>query len=176
MKFSDILGKAIEIICDDEIALDTDSKKRTKLISCGNMVYQELVEQFVPLKNNELLEFADGILMYANFAKPIKDILYIKKNGTSHNFSMYPSYVSCPIKGIAEVGYIYHAEEVGIDDDIVLPPQFNENILALGISSEYFYRSGLCDEAIFYKNRYDNAVINLTRKRASIHIKGCGLL
>lgn len=176
MILRDVLEKALDIICDDEIDLNVSSKKLTKLISCGNMIYQELVEQYVPLKNKEELEFVDGVLLYSAFAKPVKDILSIKKSGFAYNFVMYPSYVNCNVNGNAQVNYVYHGGELSIDDNIILPPQFSENILAMGVASEYFYRSGLCDEAIFYKNRYDNAIINLTRKKSSINLKGRNLI
>lgn len=171
MKLRDILIKSLDIISDDEIDLDIQSKKLTKLISCGNMIYQEIVEQYMPLKIKETLKFKDGVLLYSDFSENVKDILSIRKNGENLNFTLYPSYVYCDLDGTAEVKYIFHPKEAELTDELVLLPQFTPNIIAMGVASEFFYRSGLLDEAIFYKNRYDNAVLNLTRKRSSIQLK-----
>jgi hypothetical protein len=84
---------------------------------------------------------------------------------------MYPLFVECDIEGAAEVRYVHHPAEVGIDDSIVLPPNYSVAVLALGVVSEYCYRIGHLDEAIFYKNRYDTAIINLSRQLKSVNVR-----
>jgi hypothetical protein len=168
---SDILEKAIAIICDDDIDLTVSSTKLTKLISCGNLIYSELTEEYVQLKKSEEISFSDGIAKYTLFSESVKDIREIVKDGLKRTFRIYPSYVECDIDGDAEVVYTYHADELGLADEVVLSPQFTAAILATGVASEYFYRSGLTDEAAFYKNRYDTSVVNLTRQNKSIELK-----
>jgi hypothetical protein len=85
---------------------------------------------------------------------------------------VYPNYVCCSLKqGKAKVRYCYHPKDLKAVDTVILPPQFTASVLALGVCSEYFYRSGLIDEAAFYKNRYDTSVINLTRHQKSLDLK-----
>jgi hypothetical protein len=84
---------------------------------------------------------------------------------------MYPLYVESDINGDAEVSYLYHSDELTLEDTVLLPPQYTAFVLANGIAAEYFYRSGLTDEAVFYKNRYDTAVLNLSRRRQSVTLK-----
>lgn len=171
MKLRDVLEKAIAIINDD-IDLNTPSVKLTKLIKCANTVYAELVEEYSYLKREEEAEFVDGRALFGQFAKTVKDITGVYKNGIKYPFTVYPDCVkSEKLNGKAVVRYVYHAPEAGIDDALELPPQFSAHVLANGVAAEYFYRSGLIDESAFYKNRYDISVINLTRKNKPIELK-----
>ncbi len=171
MIIKDILRKAIEIICDDEIDLDSLSKKRDKILSCGQMILSELTEEFVHLRECEKMSVTDGRIYYTEFDKNVKDIIGIYKNGVKVDFAIYPLYVECDATGIVEVKYVYHLDEIDMDSEINLPPMYTKNLIAIGIASEYFYRSGLIDEGIFYKNRYDNALTNISRKRSRINVK-----
>lgn len=167
MTLREVLVKTVGIICDDDIDLDIDSKKRKKLLSCANTIYQELVELYIELKSKEKLLICDGKIFYSNFAKRVKDIISIHKNGIKQTFKLYPLYLEIDEKGEVEIKYTYVPDILSLDDELVLPPPYTENMLSMGVASEYFYRSGLSDEAIFYKNRYDNALLNLSRKRNS---------
>lgn len=171
MTVREVLTKVLGIICDDDIDLCVDSKKRKRLIDCTNTIYQELTEQYIELKTKEKIEVCDGKIYYATFSKRIKDILSINKNDIKQEYKLYPTYLEIDIKGEVEIKYTYLPTELTLDNELILPPPYTENMLAMGISSEYFYRSGLVDEAIFYKNRYDNALVNLSRKRNSFVLK-----
>lgn len=171
MTLREVLVKTIGIICDDDIDLDIESKKRKKLLDCANTIYQELVELYIDLKNKEKIIISDGKILYSTFSKRIKDILSIYKNGIKQTFRLYPLFIEIEEKGEVDVKYTYLPENLSLEDDLVLPPPYTENMLAMGIASEYFYRSGLIDEAIFYKNRFDNALLNLSRKRSSFELK-----
>ncbi|MDD4315928.1 MAG: hypothetical protein PHC84_02080 [Clostridia bacterium] len=171
MILREILNKTVEIIGDDDINLDTESKKRTRLLACANMIYHELTTEYVQLKNRETVTFSDKRVYYPEFSKKVKDILGVYKNGASVEFRLFPLYVEADLEGGAEVSYLYHSDELALGDSVLLPPQYTAFVLANGIASEYFYRSGLTDEAVFYKNRYDTAILNLSRRRQSITLK-----
>lgn len=171
MILRDILEKVIEIIGDEDIDLDTESRKRTRLLACANMIYHELTTEYVQLKNREIINFSDKRAYYSAFSKRVKDVLGVYKNSQAVEFRLYPLYVESDIYGDAEVSYLYHSDELTIEDTVLLPPQYTAFVLANGMASEYFYRSGLTDEAIFYKNRYDTSVLNLSRRRQSVTLK-----
>lgn len=170
MTLKDALKKALEIIGDDDIDLDTTDTPAgnlKKLISCGNMIYGELTEEYAFLRNEEEVNFVDGKFAVSNLQKPLKEIIRIKNHDRNIPYKLFPSYIELggKISGNFTVIYTYHASELGLNDALVLPQSFTAASVAAGIASEYFYRSGLIDEALFYKNRYDNTVLNLTRKR-----------
>lgn len=171
MTVKEVLTKTIGIICDEDIDLDVDSKKRKRLVDCLDTVYQELMEQYIELKTKEEINVNDGKIYYTAFSKRLKDIISIHKNGMKQDYKLYPAYLEIDQIGGVEIRYTYLPEQIGIGDELILPPPYTENMLAMGIASEYFYRSGLIDEAIFYKNRYDNALVNLSRVRNSFTLK-----
>lgn len=167
MTLKDALKKALEII-GEEIDLDAEEPdgKLKKLISCGNMIYGELTEEYVFLRHVEEVAGRDGKIDFADLSKPLKEVIRIKVGDRNIPYTALKGYA---IVGVSSpkytVLYSYHAEELDIDDEMLLPDTFTPSAIATGIASEYFYRSGLYDEALFYKNRYDNTVLNLTRKR-----------
>lgn len=171
MIFKDILVKAAEIIGDSDFDFEEPETKTEKLISCGKMIYAELCEEYVHLKHKETLNVTDGRIYYSDFTKDVKDVMTVKKNETVLPFTLYPLFLAVATEGDAEVSYVYHPEEPTLEDELDLPPTFTASILAVGVASEYFYRSGLIDEAVFYKNRYDNSLLNLTRKRGYVKLK-----
>lgn len=171
MIFKDILVKAAEIIGDSDIDFTAPEEKTEKLISCGKMIYTELTEEYVHLKHKEMLPVNDGRIYYSEFTKAVKDVMKIKKDGVICPFTLYPLFVAVEEEGDVEVSYVYHAEEPALEEELDLPPIFTSSVLSVGVASEYFYRSGLIDEAVFYKNRYDNSLLNLTRKRGYVKLR-----
>jgi len=171
MILKDVLEKAKGIICDDEINLEEDSKKRKKLIDCASLIYRELTEQYIELKTKEKLYVENDKIYYSAFSKKVKDIINISKDGQKVGFKLLPTYLECVEKGEVEIKYVYNTDELELTDEIILPPPYTDNMLSMGIASEYFFRSGLIDEALFYKNRYDNALINMSRRRNGFILK-----
>jgi len=168
MTLKDALKKALEII-GEEIDLEaagepTGSLK--KLISCGNMIYGELTEEYVFLKRSEDIAVTDGKIKFSDLSKPFKEVIRIKIDGVNVPYRVCDDGITVGKKAaIVTVIYTYHASPLKLTDEMILPPTFTAGSIASGIASEYFYRTGLIDEALFYKNRYDNTVLNLTRKR-----------
>lgn len=173
MTLLDILTKAAEIIGDADIVLtDADDSKTKKLISSANFIYRELTEEYVHLKYCENLTVRDGRLYYSEFTKPVKDVMKVKRNGREIGFKLYPLYLAADEDGEVSVSYVYHPYELSaLNQEAELPPQYTPSAIAAGVASEYYYRSGLYDEGLYYKNRYDNTVLNLSRKRNPIKIK-----
>jgi len=171
MTLKEVLEKAAAIICDDEIDLNVQSKKRDKLVSCGNMIYQELTQEYVHLKTTDTLSIDDKRIYYSAFPKAVKEILSIYVNGAEVSFEQEPLFVRVDApSGKCEVRYVYNVPEVNLSDTLTLPPQYTATILAVGVAAEFFFRSGLSDEAIFYKNRYDTSLINLSRKKRPLTV------
>lgn len=156
---------------EEEVSVETPSAKLNKLIDCANMVYAELTLEYVHLKTRENLVFSEGRAYYDGFKERVREVLAVFSGGKKVPFTMYPLYVEADAEGEAEVVYNYYLGELELTDEMILPPQYTEYVLAVGVVSEYYYRTGLVDEAIFYKNRYDTAVTNLSRKVKSVRVK-----
>ena len=80
-------------------------------------------------------------------------------------FNVFSEYVEVEdgYSGEVEVEYLYYVCPETNADPLILPPQFTEYIMAVGAAAEYFYRSSLIDEALFFRNRFESGVNNLSR-------------
>lgn len=176
MTMREVLIKALEIAGGEPSELEGESKKKDKLLKCADMIYQELTAEYAKLKHQEKIWFEKGRAYYAAFSKKVKDITSVceDRSGRKVCFKIRPFCVEADINGYATVNYLYHPDEAGMDDELELPPQYTPHVLALGVASEYFYRQGLIEEALFYRNRYDVALLNLSRRRQGITLKKGG--
>lgn len=171
MKLSDILTRAAAIIGLEGFSVTEESSALTKLCDCANTIYSELVLEHIPLKNKEAVEFSGGKAQYSDFTYRVREILCVRAYGAKIPFVMYPTYVEAgDFSGTGEVEYLFHLGTLAPDDDVILPPQFTEYVMAIGVASEYYYRLGYIEEAEFYKARFDNAVGNLTRRLKSFRL------
>ncbi len=165
MKLKDAILRSVYLLgMEEEVDLAVDGLKRNRLIDCGNSVYAEIAGQYVHLKTVEPIEFSDGRAYYTDFGFPVREILSVKDNRGEVPFEMTPTYVAAKAAGTVEVRYVYHPLPAGLEDDLLLPPQYTEHIVAQGIAAEYCYRTGLVDEAMFYQARFESAVTNIARR------------
>lgn len=171
MKLKDIIERTIILLgLEGEVEVTTPSNLLTKLTQCANSIYEELVMQYIDLKNNEDLIFEDGRCYYSSFKYRIKEILAVETNNEKIKFKVYPNFLYCGKDGTFNVKYLYYLSDLDLEDELVLPTNLTLNILSYGVISEYYYRQGLLDEAVFYKNRYDIAIDNLTKKLRSSYL------
>lgn len=170
MKMKDVLLKAAAILGFEGDGTGT-TKEEKKLLDCANTVYEELTTEYVPLKDRATVAFEGGRCYYDSFPKTVRDIVAVYIRGTKTPFQMYPQYLYAEgADDLAEVLYLYRDGKKDVEDELNLPPQFSASVAAAGACAEYCYRTGLIDEGIFYKNRYDQSVYNLTKtmKRATL--------
>ncbi|MCL2631184.1 MAG: hypothetical protein FWD49_06690 [Firmicutes bacterium] len=171
MLLKNVINRTIQILgLEDEVNISTPSRKLDKLADCANMVYNELTLQYIHLKSKEILNFSGGRAYYTDFTHRVREILSVKARGSEIKFTMYPLFVEAGISGTAEVSYVYHLGELSLEDALIIPPQYTEYILATGVVAEYYYRTGLTDEALFYRQRYDTAITNLSKRAGSVNL------
>ncbi|MDD3947279.1 MAG: hypothetical protein PHI19_05515 [Clostridia bacterium] len=166
MILSEIVDRAIQILgLENEVSVDVAGSKLTKLTDCVNMIIGELTQEYIHLKQTETLVFSEGRAYYTAFSKQVREVLSVKIGKSKQNFIMYPLYLYAEgLEGNAEVTYLYHLGSLSLSDTVELPPQYSVYTLAIGTVSEYCFRTGLVDEALFYKSRYDSSLMNLSRR------------
>lgn len=173
MTLSEVIKRAASIIgLELEYDYDAPSAALTKLIDCANMIYSELTLEHVPLKTKEYVDVVGGECNYSDLSKNVREILSVRYNGNKLKFTLFPTFFALAeeIDGEVEVEYLFHMGELNESDNLILPPQFTVHVIAMGVVSEFYYRSGMVDEATFYKSRYDNAITNLTRSLKSFRV------
>ena len=175
MILKDLLEKVIMIVRLEAADIQNDGPKLRQLIDCANMIYSELTLEYIHLKAKENILFnGQSRADYTSFSNRVREVLSVEINGTNIPFETFPQHIiAASLRGErAWVTYLYHTPELTINSLLILPPQYTEHIIAAGIASEYFYRTGMPEEAAFYKARYDNSIINLGRRVKSVHLPG----
>lgn len=165
MTLQDIIERTAAIIGVEESALNMPTQIYNKIRDSVVTVYTELITEFVPLRTKEKVNISGGKLFYEDLTYRVREILAIKTSVGRLKFNEYPEYVQTDnYDGEAEIEYLYYTVPAVNTDRLILPPQFTEYVLAVGAAAEYFYRSSLLDEAVFFRNRFETAVNNLTKR------------
>lgn len=171
MTAKDILERAAEYI-GVSVDFTASGEKQTSFLSCLGYILKELSTQYEQLKQEETVTSADGKIPFSAFGKKIVHIHSVKKNGKKIGFSTFPSYVKVGESGEMTATYSYCLETPTINEAIVLPPKYTEEVLALGVASEYLHRTGYEEDAHYYGNRYFTALKNLSVSRKDIVLPG----
>lgn len=172
MNLTDIIQKAADIIgLEITINYESPSAALSKLLDSARMIYSELTLEHIPLKTRERITIEGGRGYYRDLSKPVREILSVYRGDRKLKQQMYPTYFKTEdVDGEVEVIYLFHLTDIAPDDELVLPPQFTVYTLAMGVVSEYYYRTGMVDEALFYKTRYDNSIGNLSRTLKGVSV------
>lgn len=166
MKLKEIIELSKSIIGLDSVSdYDNPGEATLKLIDCARMIYSELCLEYVPIKFKEEAFLSKGVLKYSELTYPVREILWIKMMDSKVPFKMgvHQASIKYKVDSPCEVYYSVHPAEPGIDDELILPPWYTAHLIATGVVSEYYYRVGMVDEALFYRTRYDHSLQNLTK-------------
>ena len=178
MTLKDIIIKSAGILGLENLDFNSPSEPLSKLIDSAKMIVSELTLEHLPLKTKEVVSIRGGRGLYEELSRPVRQILKVKSGSKSYRTEMYPNCYILPIdvSGEMEVSYLYYIVDVGVDDELTLPPQVPAYVLATGVVSEYYYRTGMVDEALFYKTRYDYSIENLSRSLKSVYLSRRGFI
>ena len=169
MNKKEITQKTLEIVGGDYENKDYDIKRMTSSI---DMILTQIVEEYSPIKVCESLVPENGKILFSRFKRPVREILSVKVNGNRIPYVTETDGITVKTDEPTEIKY--HSRAIIPDSDeeeIVLDPGINSTAVSYGVASEYYMRGGLTEEAVFYKNRYDNSIVNLTRKTLSFCLK-----
>lgn len=171
MTLKQVLIKCVEMINNGLIDVNTSSVELTRLIDCGNFIYSEIADVYSDMRYAEDKDSSDGKIYYADLTKGVKKILKVTSGGRDIPFVEHNTYLDVGKNGTYTVEYAYKSSAVGLNDTLDIPACFTAYCVACGVVSEYFFRVGLVEEALFYKNRYDRAVNSLTGSRRKSFLK-----
>ena len=165
MTLQDIIERVASIIGVNETLLDMPMQIYNKIRDSVITVYTEMVTEYIPLRTKEKTEAERGKIFYEDLKYRVREILAIKSPAGRLKFTEYPQFIQAEdYTGEVEIDYLYYIIPTLNSDELILPPQFSEYVVAVGAAAEYFYRSSLLDEAVFFRNRFESAVNNLTKR------------
>ena len=142
-----------------EGVIPDDNPEIRKMINCYDLTVMELSENIEPLIMTERLCSPVGEYYFADFSKTPKQILKVEVDGKKVDYTLRPdkmivSAVEC------DVTYDYRVKPtVSLSDEVEYDENtFSARVLAMGVAAEYLLVSGLFDEAISWRERYEKAV------------------
>ena len=164
MTLADVIERTASIIGAEGDVTTYPTQLLNKLKDCVCTVYAELITEHIPLKTKEKATLSGNRIYFEDLNFSVREILKISSPAGRHRFNVFDKHVeveNCP--GEAEVEYLYYFVPEELTDELVLPPQYSVYIMAVGAAAEYFYRSSLLDEAMFFRNRFESGINNLSR-------------
>ncbi|MBO4572900.1 MAG: hypothetical protein J5762_03960 [Clostridia bacterium] len=130
-----------------------------RFLNCYNLTVMELSEDVEPLVFKESMYSADGNYAYENFTKPPKEIISVTSDGKNVAFNVLPDKIETDVTH-CEITYDYRAHRAtGLNETCEYDENvFSSRVLAMGVASEYLLISGLYEEAMTWRERYEKAI------------------
>lgn len=155
-----------------ESALEGEKNEIQFLISCLNLVCEEIATDYIPLNMREKISLEDGKLLISSLSKKLLEVISIKdKNGYKVKYKNFPNYLE--IDGdAAEILYRYRPDEITkIDDSLEnFSNKVSEKIIAFGVAMEYCFIQGLYDDAQIWEKRFKDALLVRASKKANMKL------
>ena len=167
MKIRTIVEKASEVL---GIAPDFNATTgaTATLVKCANAVIEELTLSVVSLRDVAKATASGGRITYESLGRNVREITdVIDAHGDRAEYVRYPDYIFVARDGLYAVKLCYYLCNLGVMEEFSLPPEYSEGVLVYGVLSEYYYRTGLIDEAIFYRNRFDRMATGVSNVRSA---------
>lgn len=152
---------------------DEQTIELNTLVSCCNLVINQVASEYITLKAKKIMNTSSGIIYYSDMTnRVIVDVLKVRKNNSEVEFVCRPSYLET-IPGIVEVEYAYQPSTVRSTSDRIDFNKFklNERVLAYGVAAEYCFINSNYDDAAIWDNRFKKSLTNINRSRREIKIK-----
>lgn len=172
------LNEALKISCDflelnelkDKIGAesvdDQSSALISKLVSCANLTYEEIVTEYLPILCTQSLQTSNGKILFSSLSKPICGIVSVKDNiGNDIKYQLSADHISLE-DGKVEITYQTIPESLSLGS--VVSVIFPERLLAYGIAREYLFLQDQSEAALAYEKRFKDALTNFVRKKSKL--------
>lgn len=165
MKVKNIMIKAARLLGNaDNVqsylsGVGTSGKEQADLLlTCFNLVENELALDYIPLIKEETFTLTNGKLAYSKFSSSVVRILRVEdKNGETVPFRLFASYMEADEKTVT-VRYAYTPVEKTINSESEYAVGVSERLLAYGMAAEYCTALGLYEEANVWDKKYKEGI------------------
>ena len=150
-----------------------DEAEINTLLSCLNLVINQVATEYINLKNKIKISSISGKIYYSALSSNVVvDVLTVTKNGSPVRFEVCADHIKT-VSGDLEVEFVYQPSSCSsvlsnIDFENF---KINERVLSYGVVAEYCFLNGNYDDAAIWDNRFKNSLSNLNRARREIKIK-----
>lgn len=171
MNFDNVAAKAAKILNVSIDMTDATAATTTLISDCIGFIYNELVTQYAPLVKESDVSFTDGKALYTAFPDTILKVLSVSDGARCVPFEARYDCVHIEGSGTFKVKYAFLPSAPSAGGTSPLSSAITDDIVALGVASEYCMRNTDVESALFYKNRYEVGLANAVRKNKSFCLK-----
>lgn len=167
------LGYADTIDLDDRQTNEDNSKELKTLVRCANLVYHELLSDYLPIFKKEKICFDKGFFPYTNLEEQILNIYSLKAFGEEVVYKTDATGIYCDEKQ-AEITYGILRDNLKLDSYIDIDGRITPKIFSLGVASEFCLINNLYEENLTFEKKYKESLKELLRKKSEIRVKSRG--
>ena len=156
-----------------EVDEDTERVEELELLlKCVNYTLVKIATYYKPL-TAQVVADAKNQISLAAIDESILNILSVKdSNDCSVEYKIVGNKIICSNVGRVTITYSYYPKEVTFGDVCNNYLEgVHEQMIALGVVSDYYFMKGMTDEMQTYDAEFHNVMKYITRKKSEIYIK-----
>lgn len=153
-----LLGLSEDIVASPS----QDEKTLGLLLSALNFVIYEIYDE-IPTRTIEKITSQNKIIPYTAFSKNVSKVKSIRQNGKKSRWKRTDEGLKVERDGEWEVEYTYTPDDVGLLDEIILPPSVNIRTVSYGVAGEYSLYVGRFEECSAFDARFVGAMASAKR-------------
>jgi hypothetical protein len=163
--------KEIVDIASFYLGLDEDdAEARAALLRCANLVLNEIVCDYFPLRGETAAASVNGVVRFDALAERVLEIVSVESNGVRVKFKCFPGYLKAECSGTVKVNFSYVPEDRGENDDADVPEKIAPRLTAYGAAAEYCLLRGMFEEAVIWEKRFRDSLAAALKKQREIRI------
>lgn len=175
MTVRDIIKLVCQFVGEKELEIKLNSsdsefstreqEKLNLMVSCFNLVNQEIASDYLPFLTKEEIDVKDSILNFSDLDKTIINVYEVKNAfGICLKYQVFSDCIQ--INGKAKsIVYSYLPEEKTLDSQLDMINGLNKRVYAYGVASEFLLIDGMSDDAEVWEDRFKQSLFVLSRKR-----------
>lgn len=152
MKIKDVVGECLvkmgQTDFSNEQTLDEQQTElKNKLLASINIIYREIVSEYLPLYHTETVNFSGGKVNSSALTKKILYPVKVVKNNRKQSFFSGADGVYCDIEGEAQLTYAYMPSAPLAYTDEINDMRLTVGALSDGALGEYYFQNKTFDLA-----------------------------
>ena len=133
-------------------------EKAELLLTCFNVVENELALDYVPVHAEEKISSVTGEIQFSQLKNsPVRILQVSNTKGETLEFSLFPKYLKTQ-KGVVYVSYTYTPATKTINDESDFSMNISSRLMAYGIAAEYAMAMGEFAESSLWDKKYKDAI------------------
>ena len=151
----------------EETATAEDAKKVELLLTCFNIVENELALDYFPLHAEDTLLSSGGVIKFSELSKPAVRITKVTDTwGNSVPFQLFPDFLKTQ-PGEVRVAYTYAPEKKTAAGASDFSSSVSARLIAYGMAAEYTMATGLFEDSVVWDKKYKEGI------RAAYRLQSC---